>query len=185
MHDACTAVRGLTLRGEDVESANIRVLIVVVIGAVGGLISALITRLIFGLGVGGLSGAWFGLFLSAVAGMLVLFIVTQLMAQSPPQYSKRTVFTVVGIASAVLGLIAAAGLLLVIRLTGSSFFQGRGFVHAVLSVLASGAMASVCFFVAAPFRGFDHDREPSGEAPERFQVKIKSKMLGRLSRSDK
>ncbi|MBN1476735.1 hypothetical protein JXA47_08280 [Candidatus Sumerlaeota bacterium] len=166
-------------------STGTRNLLVAVIGVIGGLIAAILTRLIFNLsaGMADLKRAWVGVGLSALGGMIVIFLTVQLMAQSPPKYPKRTVLTVLCIASAVLGMIASAGLLLIIRFAGDDFFQGQGIIDAILSVLLCGVLALVLFFVAAPVRGFDHSRDTGGAAPERFQVKIKSKTIRRLSRS--
>jgi hypothetical protein len=167
-----------------VDSTGIRNLLVALIGAVGGLIAAILTRLIFDLsvGIGALKGAWLGVGISAAGGMLVLFITSQLMAQSPPRYPKRTVLTVLCIASAVLGMIASAGMLLIIRFAGGDFFQGQGISDVIMSVLLCGLLSVTLFFVAAPIRGFDHSRDTTGGPPERFQVKIKSKTISRLSR---
>ncbi|NUP89268.1 MAG: hypothetical protein HUU25_05540 [Candidatus Sumerlaeia bacterium] len=159
-----------------------RVLVVLVLGALGGLASALATRLIFNLPVDPktLMPIWMPLAGASAAGIIVLFMATQMMAQSNPKFPKRTVVIVIGVAVGVLGVIVCGGFLLVLRFTNQVFYQGQGMIDSVLSALISGGIAMALFLAAVPIRGFEYPREGGSAPPERFAVKIRAKTLERL-----
>jgi peptidoglycan biosynthesis protein MviN/MurJ (putative lipid II flippase) len=138
---------------------------------IGGLLCAVITRIIFDLPAFG--GSPLGLGISAVAGAFVLFLTTQLMAQSPPQVSKRAVIIFLFVASAVLGVIASSAILLVVKFASSDFFQGISFVRTVITVLICGAVAAILFLIAAAIRGFEMERAPVAAAKPSTKTAIK------------
>lgn len=158
----------------------LRTLIALALGAVGGLVAAAMTRIIFDLPIDPktMLGIWKALIPAAIGGAIVMLLSTTLMAQSPPNIGKGAVIFVLFIASAVLGVIAAAGLLLIIRFVGGDFFQGRTFKEAAMATGASGVISAVVFLICVPIRGFDHPHtgRMAGPSPTKAAAKTPTKV---------
>lgn len=134
---------------------KLRHLAVPLLGALGGLVAACITRRLFDLPIdrASLAAAKFGLIVAGIGGLLVLLIPATLMTQARPEIPRRSVFIVCLITAGVLGVVGSSGLLLIIRFVNSGFFQNRGLDVVLKAVGVSAGLAAGLFLLVAPLLG--------------------------------
>jgi hypothetical protein len=160
---------GIDIPGPMNPEAKLRLkqLLTALLGALGGLVTVCLTRHIFDLPISPASMSKGAVLGGALAGAVVLFVTTQMMALSPPNLSRGSVIGVLLVATTVMGVIASAGLLLIVRFVDSGFFQNRGLGVAASAVVASAVVSAISFLIAVPVRGFDIARTPPSDLAQR------------------
>lgn len=180
---------------------NFRSVIPALIGALGGVACAIITRHIYDLGIStaDLQARWVTLLICAIGGGGIIYIATQMMANAPGHHSRGIVVGVLAVACGVAGLVFAAGYIIYKTFSDQAFAQGRGFSEGATASLLSASAALLAFLISAPLRGFETERvvptatkkgsaaKASGRGKGKgklFKVRVKSKTIEQLSRKD-